>query len=130
MTRYDNNPLPNQSAPKGDSGDRTHRFFSVEMSRSFNGSTWDAKHMTNFLFQSNYSNWRGDKKHISRISEDSPKRSESYRGEHFFRTTKDNRNESKIGYTPIFPLVSNAPVDAKKAVVLDEFLQTTRLPSN
>ena len=78
MTRYDNNHLPNQSAPKGDHADKMNRFFSVEMPRSFNGGTWDAKHMTNFLFRSNYSNWRGDKKNISRISEDSPKRSQSF----------------------------------------------------
>lgn len=69
MTRY-GNPLPNQSIRKGDAGEKMKRFFSVEMPRSFNGGIWDAKHMTNFLFQSRYSNWQGDKKNISRISED------------------------------------------------------------
>jgi len=45
------------------------------MPKTFNGGTWDAMHMTNFLASSNYSNWKGEKKNISRIYQESPRRS-------------------------------------------------------
>ena len=90
------------------------------MPRAFNGGTWDARHMTNFMNRSGYSNWQGEQPHISRLS-NSHKRSYSTQGDHFFRTTKDNRNQSKIGCTPIFPLVTNIPPQEQKQATLSSF---------
>lgn len=101
---------------------KTARFFSVEPARGFNGDTWDAKHMSNFLSRSNYSNWRGEQRNISNLSESTHKRSYSTTpGDHFFKTTKDNRNQSKIGCTPIFPLVAVAPLSQAKQISVREF---------
>lgn len=74
------------------------------------GSTWDAKHMTSFLNQSNYSNWS---EHGSNQGNRSHKRMFST-GDHFFKTTKDNKNVSKIGYTKINPLVGTSPMDPSR----------------
>ena len=61
--------------------------------------------MTNFLNESNYSNWsEAGATFYSNKSNNHRRYSSS--GDHFFKTTKDNRNESKIGYTKINPLVS------------------------
>ncbi len=65
--------------------------------------------MGDFLSRSNYSNWsdyssgKDSKIHKKNIST----------GDHFFRTTKDNKNESKIGYTRINPLVTMIKTDRK-----------------
>ena len=46
-----------------------------------------------FLRKSNYSNWKGDSFNISRMSDSGHKRSySSTQGDHFFKTTKDNKN--------------------------------------
>ncbi len=47
---------------------KTAQYYSVEMPRAFNGGTWDARHLTNFLNKSNYSNWRCDQRNISKYS--------------------------------------------------------------
>ena len=105
---------------------RTSPFFSTDMPRAFNGGTWDARHMTNFMNKSGFSNWKGDQPHISRLSGASHKRSHSTQGDHFFRTTKDNRNESKIGCTPIFPLVTNIPPQQQRQATLSHFFNCSR----
>lgn len=105
---------------------KTSPFFSTDMPRAFNGGTWDALHMTNFMNRSGYSNWKGDQPHISRLSNAPHKRSHSTQGDHFFRTTKDNRNESKIGYTPIFPLVTNIPPQQQKQATLSSFFGSSK----
>ena len=43
-------------------------------------------------------------------------------GDHFFKTTKDNRNASKIGFTKINPLVSSVEIDKVRSQRLGEFL--------
>jgi hypothetical protein len=48
------------------------------------------------------------------------------KGDHFFRTTKDNRNQSKIGCTPIFPLVSIAPIEPIRTLPLTSFFNANR----
>ena len=66
--------------------------------------------MSSFLSKSNYSNWKVNTVNVSRAGETHRRSYSSTQGDHFFRTTKDTRNESKIGYTPVFPLVSNVPI--------------------
>lgn len=91
---------------------KTGQFFQNQYPKAFNGGTWDAKHMTSFLSRSNYSNWRGNSPNISRMS-DLSAHARSYsttKGDHFFRTTKEDKNQSKIGFTTVFPLVSNSPL--------------------
>lgn len=61
--------------------------------------------MTNFLNQSNYSNWsRGGS--VSTSTQYARHNRNNSTTDHFFRTTKDNKNASLIGYTKINPLVS------------------------
>lgn len=59
--------------------------------KKLKGDSWDAKHMSDFLSKSNYSNWSGDKKNITRDSFEIPRnnhrKSYSNSGEHFFKTT-------------------------------------------
>ena len=72
---------------------KTALFFSNPYPRGFNGNSWDAKHMTSFLRKSNYSNWKGDSMNITRTSDLGHKRNYSAtQGDHFFKTTKDNKN--------------------------------------
>ena len=73
--------------------------------RGKSGNTWDAKHLTNFLNESNYSNWTeaGASFYTDRSSRH---KRYSSSGDHFFKTTKDNKNASKMGYTKINPLVT------------------------
>lgn len=105
---------------------RTSPFFSTDMPRAFNGGTWDARHMTKFMNRSGYSNWRGEQPHISRLPDPPHRRSHSTQGDHFFRTTKDNRNQSKIGCTPVFPLVTNIPPQQHKQETLSNFFASSR----
>ena len=65
--------------------------------------------MTNFLNRSNYSNWVETKSSFMK-DKTNHLRSNST-GDHFFKTTKDNKNASKIGYTKINPLVSSVEID-------------------
>lgn len=88
--------------------------------RGKSGNTWDAKHMTNFLNESNYSNWseaRG-----SQYSERSGKHRRYDSGDYFFKTTKDNKNASKIGYTGINPLVTVGKTSSHHKEVLRDHL--------
>lgn len=72
---------------------KTALFFHNPYPRGSNGDTWDAKHMGSFLRRSHYSNWKGDSANISRMSDAGHKRSySSTQGDHFFKTTKDNKN--------------------------------------
>lgn len=87
----------------------------------FTGETWDAKHMTNFLSQSHYSNWRGDQPNISRVSSTQHRKTYSNSGDHFFKTTKEDKNQSKIGCTPVFPLVSNISAQPQQEKSLNQF---------
>lgn len=92
-------------------GALTHRtgFFAEEPAKGFTGSTWDAKHMSAFLNTSNYSNWSN--RQLSDQSSFNRTHHRSYsttHGDYFFRTTKEDKNVSKIGCTPIFPLVTNS----------------------
>ena len=89
----------------------------------FNGDTWDARHMSSFLSQSHYSNWRGEQKNISRV-EPAHRRTFSHKGDHFFKTTRQDNNQSKIGCTPIFPLVSNAPLHPAPQRTLAGFFES------
>lgn len=82
------------------------------------GSTWDAKHMTNFLSQSNYSNWSGS----SPPKQHSHKRALSSNN-YFFKTTKDNKNASKIGYTQVNPLVSLVKTNSQPKEKIKEYLK-------
>ena len=88
--------------------------------RGKEGTTWDAKHMTNFLNRSNYSNWASTNSSFMKDNKNH-KRSNST-GDHFFKTTKDNRNASKIGFTKINPLVSSVEIDKVRSQRLGEFL--------
>lgn len=107
---------------------KTALFFVNNNPRSFTGDTWDAKHMSQFLRKSNYSNWRGNSSHISRNSDNSHARSYSTtKGDHFFKTTKDDKNQSKIGFTPVFPLVTNAPIVSAKDNSLRSFFNSSQL---
>ena len=111
---------------------KTGLFFHNPYPRGFNGGTWDAKHMTSFLSRSNYSNWRGDSPNISRMSENSG-HARSYsttKGDHFFKTTKEDKNQSKIGCTPIFPLVSNTPLNKAKETTLKNFFNSSELKNH
>jgi hypothetical protein len=85
--------------------------------------------MSSFLRKSNYSNWQGNRANTSRMSNaSSHKRSySSTQGDHFFKTSKDNKNESKIGFTPLFPLVSNVPVTPAKEITLTSFFNSSEL---
>jgi len=86
--------------------------------------------MGNFLSRSNYSNWNGHNRNISRLSEDTHNKNYStVKGDHFFKTTRDDKNMSKIGFTPIFPLVTNSPVQPTKDLSIREFLQSAALNS-
>ena len=102
---------------------QTVRVGSNERPMGFTGDTWDARHMTSFLSQSNYSNWRGEQANISRLSSNHKRAHSTH--DHFFKTTKDNKNQSKIGYTPIFPLVSNVAPQASTEKTLSNFFQGT-----
>ena len=85
------------------------------------GNTWDAKHMTSFLNQSNYSNWSGGNSNPSATHYPKHNRYNSSH-DHFFKTTKDNKNASKFGYTKINPLVSlPQPSDHNMNVLKDYF---------
>ena len=110
---------------------KTALFFNNEYPRGLNGDTWDAKHLTSFLSRSNYSNWKGNQANSSRMSENSHKRSySSTQGNHFFKTTKDDKNTSKIGFTPIFPLVSNTPIAPIMQIPLRTFFNSTEAKRN
>ena len=52
------------------------------------GNTWDAKHMTNFLNKSNYSNWTSPKSQVEKDSTNKDHKRSSSTGDHFFKTTK------------------------------------------
>jgi len=87
--------------------------------------------MGNFLRRSNYSNWSEVNRNISKLSGDTHKRSySSVKGDHFFKTTRDDKNMSKIGFTPIFPLVINSPVQQVKELSIREFLESVALNSD
>lgn len=110
---------------------KTALFFNNKYPRGFNGDTWDAKHLTSFLSRSNYSNWRGNQPNISHITDTSHKRSySSTQGDHFFKTTKQDKNQSKIGFTPIFPLVTNTPIAPIKQISLRNFFNSTEIKRN
>lgn len=80
--------------------------------------------MTNFINRSNYSNWTSPH-HSTQLKEKSPehKRTTST-GDHFFKTTKDNKNASLIGYTKINPLVSSVETNALKEKKISEYLDS------
>jgi hypothetical protein len=81
--------------------------------------------MSSFLRRSHYSNWKGESPNISNMSQSSHARSLSTHGDYFFKTTKDNKNASKIGFTPVFPLVSNAPLIPAKEITLRTFFDSS-----
>lgn len=62
--------------------------------------------MTCFLSQSNYSNWSGSPSENQESNDYLKHRRYNSTHDHFFKTTKDNKNASKIGYSKINPLVS------------------------
>ena len=61
------------------------------------------------------------------MSDVSHTRSHSTHGDHFFKTTKEDKNASKIGFTPVFPLVSNPPLIPAKEVTLRTFFNSSQL---
>lgn len=63
--------------------------------------------MTKFLNQSNYSNWKQISVGSRSNGFESHRKSNSTH-DHFFRTTTDNKNSSRFGYTKINPLVSSS----------------------
>lgn len=78
--------------------------------------------MTNFLNQSNYSNWSGANSVHS--STHYPKQHNRYNSsyDHFFKTTKDNKNVSKFGYTRVNPLVALPETNPHNCGVLKDYL--------
>ena len=104
-----------------DSFNRTGRSFasnrsqqgSQEKVRGQSGATWDARHMTSFLNKSQYSNREALLYGSSRAL--SGHRKATSTAQHFFKTTKDDKNASKIGFTGINPLVSNIDSSPKRA---------------
>lgn len=75
--------------------------------------------MTNFLSQSHYSNWSNHPGSTSISRSNTHKRSNSNSAhDHFFRTTTDNKNVSRFGYTNINTLISNSATKAHNRQVL------------
>lgn len=68
MSRYQNEAIDGINHLPSKQLSRTAPFFAEQVPQAFNGTTWDARHMTKFMNRSNYSNWRGDKPNISRAS--------------------------------------------------------------
>ena len=89
------------------------------------GNTWDAKHLTNFLNESNYSNWSeaGVTFYSDKSKNQYQHRRFSSSGDHFFKTTKDNKNVSKIGCTKINPLVSIGKTSPQHRDILKDYLR-------
>jgi hypothetical protein len=112
MSQHENNPYKT----RGKSLSKIARFFAKRPVDSTHGNSWDARHLTSFLSQSHYSNWHGNQKNISQLSLHKIKHSPTEKGT--FKEETDDRNCSKIGFTPIFPLVSNTPVKETRLMAL------------
>ena len=89
--------------------------------RGKEGSTWDAKHMTNFLNKSNYST--ESLPYNEPIASPMNHRRSSRYGDYFFRTTKNNKNVSKFGYTGINPLVCSGELKKNSLSKMEEVLE-------
>lgn len=94
----------------------------TETLRGKNGNTWDAKHMSNFINQSHYSNWSGANSSSSSTHYPKHNRYNSSH-DHFFKTTKDNKNVSKFGYSKVNPLVSLPQTNAHNSQVIKDYLR-------
>ena len=77
--------------------------------------------MTNFLNKSNYSTESLPYNESRAVP--GAQRKSHYLGDYFFRTTKNNKNASRFGYTKINPLIHSGELKKDSLSKIDEFME-------
>lgn len=83
--------------------------------------------MSNFLNQSNYSNWSSGNS-VSNSTRYPKHNRYNSSHDHFFKTTKDIKNASRFGYSKMNPLVALPEPNAHNCEVLKQHLRKESPP--